>query len=192
MRKVLRPLIGPAVLTFILLLVDRQMAAAQTSASTTTQNSTSAQAYPYVKGYLSFIIPVVTINKNETTPNFKETTTIGFPVGLNVYYSDKFAFSYEFTPSIVAQKPSGKPGASKTSNLLFDPGPMFRFKNNFNIIARLAFETAGRYGFTPVFNKVYLKTKAVNYFVALSLPARFGNNAPASIGANVQFGFTFN
>jgi len=175
MRKVLRPLIGPAVLTFILLLVDRQMAAAQTSASTTTQNSTSAQAYPY-----------------ETTPNFKETTTIGFPVGLNVYYSDKFAFSYEFTPSIVAQKPSGKPGASKTSNLLFDPGPMFRFKNNFNIIARLAFETAGRYGFTPVFNKVYLKTKAVNYFVALSLPARFGNNAPASIGANVQFGFTFN
>jgi hypothetical protein len=87
-------------------------------------------------------------------------------------------FSYEFTPSVVASKPSGKPGTSKTSNLLFDPGPMFRFKNNFNIIARLALETAGRYGFTPVFNKVYLKTKVVNYFVAGSLPVRFGNSAP--------------
>ena len=192
MRKILRLLIGSMVLTFAFLLADSQIALAQSSVPTTTQNSPGAQNYPYVKGYLSFIIPVVTINKNETTPNFKETTTIGFPVGLNVYYSDKFAFSYEFTPSIVASKPSGKPGTSKTSNLLFDPGPMFRFKNGFNIIARLAFETQGRYGFTPVFNKVYLQTKAVNYFVALSLPARFGNSAPASIGANVQFGFTFN
>ena len=152
----------------------------------------AAQSYPYVKGYLSFIIPVVTINKNETTTNFQTATTIGFPVGVNVYYSDRFAFSYEFTPSIVAQKSTGKPGTSKTSNLLFDPGPMFRFKHGFNIIARFAFETQGRYGFTPVFNQVYLRTRAINYFVALSLPARFGNSQPASIGANVQFGFTFN
>ena len=155
-------------------------------------SKTASQSYPYVKGYLSFIIPIVTINKDETTPNFKTATTIGFPVGVNIYYSDRFAFSYEITPSIVAQKSDGKPGTSKTSNVLFDPGPMFRFKNGFNIITRLAFETAGRYGFTPVFNKVYLQTKAVNYFVALSLPARFGNSQPASIGANVQVGFTFN
>jgi len=192
MSNVLRSLPTSAVLILILLLAGGQALIAQSSAASVSQNSTTSQPYPYVKGYLSFIIPVVTINKNETTPNFKETTTIGFPVGLNVYYSDKFAFSYEFTPSIVASKPSGKPGTSKTSNLLFDPGPMFRFKNNFNIIARLAFETAGRYGFTPVFNKVYLKTKAVNYFIAGSLPVRFGNSAPASIGVNVQFGFTFN
>jgi len=162
---------------------------AQTTMVTTSGSTTS---YPYVKGYLSFIIPIVTINKDATTPNFKEATTIGFPVGLNVYYSDQFAFSYEFTPSIVASRPTGKPGTSKTSNLLFDPGPMFRFKHGFTLITRLAFETQGRYGFTPVFNQVYMKTKAVNYFVALSLPARFGNSAPASIGANVQFGFTFN
>jgi hypothetical protein len=191
MRKAYRSLVGSALLTFVLLLTGRQALVAQSSVSPA-QNSTGSQAYPYVKGYLSFIIPVVTINKNTTTPNFKEATTIGFPVGLNVYYSDKFAFSYEFTPSIMAAKPTGKPGTSKTSNLLFDPGPMFRFKNGFNIITRLAFETQGRYGFTPVFNKVYLKTNAVNYFVALSLPVRFGNSDPASIGANVQFGFTFN
>jgi len=192
MSKFIRVFAVLSTFSLLILIAGNQMATAQSSGTYTTQNSTGTPAYPYVKGYLSFIIPVVTINKNETTPNFKEATTIGFPVGLNVYYSDKFAFSYELTPSIVASKSTGKPGTSKTSNLLIDPGPMFRFKNNFNIIARLAFETQGRYGFTPVFNKVYLKTNAINYFVALSLPVRFGNTLPPSIGANVQFGFTFN
>ncbi|GAC1312968.1 MAG: hypothetical protein NVSMB24_35470 [Mucilaginibacter sp.] len=144
--------------------------------------------YPKVVGYLSFIVPIVTIDENATTTNFsKGTFSIGFPVGINVLYSDKFGFSYEFTPTI---KSTG--GTSKMSNLLFDPGTMFRFDHGFTIITRLAFETSGRYGFTPVFNKVYLHTKDVNYFVALSTPARFGNGLPASIGLNVQFGFTFN
>jgi hypothetical protein len=143
--------------------------------------------YPKAVGYLSFIIPFFTIDKNGTTPNFNGTTKIGFPVGVNVLYSDKFGFSYEFTPTIT----SGK-GVSKTSNLLFDPGTMFRFRHGFTFISRLAFETSGRYGFTPVFNQVYAHTKAVNYFVALSTPARFGNGLPASIGLNLQLGFTFN
>ena len=156
------------------------------------QTPAGSTAYPMVKAYLSFILPIVTINKDKTTPNFKESTTIGFPIGVNVYYSDRFGYSLEFTPSIVAQKPSKGPGSSKTSNLLIDPGTMFRFRHNFTIITRLAFETQGRYGFTPVFNKVYLHTKAVNYFIAGSVPVRFGNMQPASIGANVQFGFTFN
>jgi hypothetical protein len=144
--------------------------------------------YPKVVGYLSFIVPVVTIDENATTTNFsKGTFSIGFPIGINVLYSDRFGFSYEFTPTI---KSTG--GTSKMSNLLFDPGTMFRFEHGFTIITRLAFETSGRYGFTPVFNKVYLHTNDVNYFVALSTPARFGNSLPASIGLNVQFGFTFN
>ena len=69
---------------------------------------------------------------------------------------------------------------------------MFRFDHGFTFISRLAFETEGRYGFTPVFNQVYLRTKDVNYFVALSLPARFGDSEPASLGLNLQIGFTFN
>lgn len=145
------------------------------------------KTYPRAVGYLSFIVPVVTLDKNATTWNFNGTTKIGFPVGVNVLYSDRFGFSYEFTPTITATKAS-----SKMSNLLFDPGTMFRFDHGFTIITRLAFETAGRYGFTPVFNQVYARTKYVNYFIAGSLPARFGNGAPASIGVNVQFGFTFN
>jgi hypothetical protein len=152
----------------------------------------SPPVYHQVKGYLSFIIPMVTFNKNETTTEFEKATTIGFPFGINIYYSEKFGFSFEVTPSIQWSQPSGGQATSKTSNVLFDPGPMFRFKHNFTIIPRLAFETQGRYGFTPVFNKVYLQTKDVNYFVALSFPARFGNNQPASVGINLQVGFTFN
>jgi hypothetical protein len=156
-------------------------------------NPTASYAsYPFTKAYISFIIPWVTVNKNTTTTEFQSSTTIGFPVGLNVYYSKHFGFSYEITPSVQWSQPTGKEGQSKTSNLLIDPGPIFRLPDNFNIIPRLAFETQGRYGFTPVFNKVYCRTKVVDYWLSVSFPARFGNNAPASVGANLQIGFTFN
>jgi len=144
--------------------------------------------YPKVVGYLSFILPLETLQSGSLTPNFDHhTTAIGFPVGVNVLYSDKFGFSYEFTPTIKAED-----GNSKETSLLFDPGTMFRFDNGFTIITRLAFETSGRYGFTPVFNQVYARTRDVNYFVALSLPNRFGNNEAYSLGLNLQLGFIFN
>lgn len=143
-------------------------------------------AYPKVVGYVSFILPLVTASAS-TTFNFNGTTTIGFPIGVNVLYSDNFGFSYEFTPNIKATK-----GTSKMNDILFDPGTMFRFKHGFTIISRLGFDTNGRYGFTPVFNQVYLNTKDVNYFVAMSLPVRFGNSEASSIGLNLQIGFIFN
>ena len=147
----------------------------------------SPPTYPKTVGYLSFILPIVTMDKNTTTTNFTNATSIGFPTGVNILYSEHFGFSYEITPTIKAAGAS-----SKMSNLLFDPGPMFRFKKGFTIIPRLAFETSGRYGFTPVFNQILMRTKVVNYFMAMSLPARFGNNAASSLGLNVQFGCIFN
>ncbi|HZX58071.1 MAG TPA: hypothetical protein VFE54_05075 [Mucilaginibacter sp.] len=144
--------------------------------------------YPRAVGYLSFIFNTVTFTKDATTYNFSHhSTSIGFPVGVNVLYSDHFGFSYEFTPTIKSTSTT-----SKVSNLLFDPGTMFRFEHGFTIITRLAFETEGRYGFTPVFNQVYARTKYVNYFIAGSIPTRFGNGADPSIGINIQIGFTFN
>jgi hypothetical protein len=154
------------------------------------QKAKAKSTYPKVVGYVSFILPLetLTISTGKFSPNFSDhTSSIGFPIGVNVLYSDKFGFSYELTPTV---KASG--GSSKMSNLLFDPGTMFRFSHGFTIISRLAFETSGRYGFTPVFNQVYARTKAVNYFVALSLPNRFGESEAATIGLNLQIGFTFN
>ena len=146
--------------------------------------------YPKTVGYLSFILPMVTANKDKTTNDFSggiNQFAIGFPVGVNVLYSEHFGFSYEITPTIQAS-----PSTTKTSKILIDPGPMFRFSHGFTIITRLAFETAGRYGFTPVFNEVYARSKVANYFVALSLPARFGNNELPTLGLNLQLGLIFN
>ena len=149
--------------------------------------------YPKVVGYLSFIIPTGTLQNNQVTYNFTNNTKIGFPCGVIVFYSARFGYSFEFTPTIKTGTLSHN---SSMSDLLFDPGPMFRFKHGFTIIPRLAFETSGRYGFTPVFNEVYLRTKDVNYFVAMSLPVRWGEDdgvmETGSIGLNVQFGFIFN
>jgi hypothetical protein len=86
------------------------------------QSAPPETCYPKTVGYLSFIFPFVTINKNETTTDFTKSTTIGFPIGVNVLYSKHFGFSYEFTPSIQAQA-----SGSKTSNILFDPGPHVPF-----------------------------------------------------------------
>ena len=148
--------------------------------------------YPQAKGYLSFIIPWVTFQGKTTTPEFKTATTIGFPFGVLVLYSPTFGFSFEITPSVIYEHQTAKSPASKTSNVLFDPGPMFRFKHGWTFIPRLAFETGGRYGVTPVLNKVVARTKAINYFVAVSAPMRAGNSEPTSIGANLQIGFIFN
>jgi hypothetical protein len=180
-------------LTVIILSYSMGQASAFAQKSDTTkvsapiiQKEATKTTYPKTVNYISFIIPVVTI-ANTTTYNFNGSTRIGFPVGVNVLYSEKFGFSYELSPTITAGN-----GTSKVSSIAFNPGTMFRFQHGFTIITRLAFETTGRYGFTPVFNQVYARTPAVNYFVALSAPAKFGNSAPASLGLNVQFGITFN
>jgi hypothetical protein len=146
--------------------------------------------YPKTVGYLSFILPMFTISKSSTTNDFAggiNNFAIGFPVGVNILYSQHFGFSYEITPTIQAS-----PGSTKTSKILIDPGPMFRFSHGFTFIPRLAFETSGRYGVTPVFNEIFARSKVANYFVALSLPARFGNSELPSIGLNLQIGLIFN
>jgi hypothetical protein len=148
--------------------------------------------YPQTKAYLSFIIPWVTFQGKTVTPEFKTATTIGFPFGILVLYSATFGFSFEITPSIMYEHQTAKSPASKTGNVLFDPGPMFRFKHGWTLIPRLAFETGGRYGITPVLNKIVARTRALNYFVAVSTPMRAGNSEPTSIGANLQIGCIFN
>jgi hypothetical protein len=172
---------------FLFVLLSQWVLCIQLHAQDTTVQNHAASFSRKVYGYLSFIIPVVVVDKEQVTTDFTKATTIGFPIGVNILYSERFGFSYEFTPTLRFSS-----GASKMSNLLFDPGPMFRFSGGFTIITRLAFETSGRYGVTPVFNKVLIRSKGVNYFLAVSLPARFGNEQPASIGGNVQVGFIFN
>ena len=165
----------------------KSVAQSMTAGRTDSTKAVVKPTYPRVVGYLSFILPLETFSSGSFTPDFNGTTKIGFPVGVNVLYSDKFGFSYEITPTIKEAK-----GTNGVSSILFDPGTMFRFEHGFTIITRLAFQTDGKYGFTPVFNQVYARTKDVNYFVALSTPVRFGGGEASSIGLSLQIGFIFN
>ena len=142
--------------------------------------------YPRVTGYFSFVTPIATWTNNHITPNFSDGYSIGFPMGINLLKSDKFGISFEIAPTIRTEN-----NVSKVSTVLFHPGAMFRFNHGFTIIGRLAFETSGRFGVTPVFNKVVIKGKDANLFVSVPFPVRMGNNLPLSIGTGLQVGVSF-
>ena len=156
-------------------------------AQQTSTTTTAPITYPKPVGYFSVVHPLFTIDKDETVYNFSNGAyTVGFPFGVNVLTSNTTGFSFEVVPFIRSAS-----GTSKTSNVLFHPGFMFRKKHGFTILTRAAFETAGRYGATLVFNKVIAKTKTNNIFIATPIPIRFGNDKPASISFNFQLGITF-
>lgn len=153
---------------------------------TETEPSTPAIVYPRIAGYVGIVHPLVSFDKDGTHTNFGTSYTVGMPVGINLWKTGKVGFSFEVVPHIRAEN-----GTSKMSNFLFHPGILFALGNGYTFAGRAAFETSGRYGFTPVLNKVIKKNKHNNYFAALPLPVRFGNDRPSSFAIAFQFGIGF-
>lgn len=148
--------------------------------------SIQAQQYPRSTGYFSITHPLGTWNRDSFKPNFKDNYTIIFPIGLNLMKSELFGFSFELSPAIRSDSTG-----TKVTSVLFHPGVVFKFQHGYGVAGRLAFETSGRFGFTPVLNKVIATRSTHNYWVAVPFPVRFGNNQPASIGMGLQFGVGF-
>lgn len=142
--------------------------------------------YPKLAGYVGIVHPLASFSEEGTTKNFDRSYTAGMPLGINIWKSPKVGFSLEFVPYIRAEN-----GTSKTSNLLIHPGVLVALGHGFTFAGRAAFETSGRYGFTPVLNKVILKNRNSSYFVAIPFPVRFGNDHPASAAVAFQFGIAF-
>ncbi|GAB2602354.1 hypothetical protein GCM10027190_57490 [Spirosoma areae] len=142
--------------------------------------------YPRVAGYVGLLHPLVTLSAEETQVNFRDYYAVGLPTGINLWKSEKIGFSVEFVPIIRSEN-----GSSRVANFLFHPGLLVGLGHGFTFVGRAAFETAGRYGFTPVLNKVVKRNKASTYFVAVPIPVRFGNNHPASVTVGFQFGIGF-
>jgi hypothetical protein len=151
---------------------------------------TSAQqvpVYPRIVGYFSVTNPIGTLNKDGFKSNFDgEVYTIAFPFGMNIIKSDHFGVSFEVSPSIRTEKQ-----ISKVNTVVFHPGAMFRFAHGFTFIGRVAFETNGRFGVTPVFNQVVIRGKNANFFASIPVPVRFGNDQPTSVGTGLQLGVSF-
>nr|WP_294931105.1 hypothetical protein [uncultured Flavobacterium sp.] len=148
--------------------------------------SYSQTTYPKINGYVGIMHPIVTFSEGETTTNFDGHYVVAFPIGINLWKTSKVGFSFEIVPTI-----KDEDGVSKSSNLTFHPGVLVPLGSGFSFAGRVAFETSGRYGFTPVFNKTLIKSENCSYYAALPLPARFGNDKPATFTIGFQIGVLF-
>ena len=148
--------------------------------------SAPVQTPPKVVGYVGVIHPIVTFSSDGTHTNFDGNYTVGIPTGINIWKTSKIGFSFEAVPFVRAEN-----GVSKMNNFLFHPGILAGLGKGYTFVGRLAFETSGRYGFTPLLSKVVKKGKNSNIYVSLPLPIRFGNNKPATFTAAFQFGLSF-
>ena len=142
--------------------------------------------YPRMAGYLGVLHPLITFDEKGAEANFGHYYVVGFPIGLNLWKTQQIGFSVEIVPIIRAEN-----GTSRVANVLFHPGVLVNLGHDFTFAGRLAFETSGRYGITPVLNKIVKRTKTNSYFVAVPLPVRFGNDRPTSVTAGFQFGIVF-
>lgn len=143
-------------------------------------------SYPKITAYVGILHPLVTYSKDEPHYNFDGVYVVGMPTGINIWKSAKIGFSMEFVPLIKAAN-----GSSKMNNFLFHPGALFGLGKGFTLATRAAFETSGRYGLTPVLNKIVKKGQSCSYFVAVPVPVRFGNDQPTSLTVGFQFGIIF-
>ncbi|MDB5154076.1 MAG: hypothetical protein JWR54_2827 [Mucilaginibacter sp.] len=150
------------------------------------QQEHSASDYPRTVGFFAVLVPIGTFNNNGFTANFSKNSVFGLPFGLNLLKSDHLGFSIELVPFMLSQN-----GSTKMNYMLFHPGVMFRFTNGFTFIPRLAFQTDGRYGVTPVFSKIISSKKDYQLYLSLSEPVRFGNSLPGSYTTALQFGIIF-
>ncbi|OOV13153.1 hypothetical protein [Flavobacterium sp. LM4] len=146
----------------------------------------SQTTYPKINGYIGIMHPIVTFSEDETTTNFDGHYVVAFPIGINLWKTSKIGFSFEIVPTI-----KDEDGVSKSNNLTFHPGVLVPLGSGFSFAGRVAFETSGRYGFTPVFNKTLIKSENCSYYAALPLPVRFANDKPATFTVGFQLGVLF-
>lgn len=146
----------------------------------------SQTTYPKITGYFGIMHPIVTVSSDETNVNFRDYYAVGFPTGINIWKSEKIGFSFEIVPNIKDDE-----GTDKVNSILFHPGVLVALGKGYTFAGRAAFESNGRYGFTPVLNKTIIKNQTCSYYVAVPLPVRFGNDHPATFTTGFQFGIAF-
>ena len=174
----------------VLFFLINTIAYSQSAPSNTLKPETTSSSINHtsneVKGYTALVVPVYTFSSDGNTLNGEDNFVIGNAWGINIWKTKRFGYSFELTPFLKIDSKD-----SKVSNVLFHPGILYKLGHEYTMIGRLAYETSGRYGFTPIINKVLKRTAYNTFYVAALLPVRFGNNHAASIGAGFQLGIGF-
>ena len=135
--------------------------------------------YPTISGYIGTVIPVLSINKNETSTNFTSEFLLGIPIGININKSESLSYTTEITPVL-----SFTDKSSSVVNLAILSGVLLS-KNNFTYGIRAAFETGGRYGMSLSALKSIYKQENYNIVIGLPLDIRLGKSLPASFGTGL-------
>jgi hypothetical protein len=115
--------------------------------------------------------------------NFLPFQLIGVPVGVNFWLNKQFTFSIEFVPEVRLQE------SVRMENFLFHPGFIWNFSERTNLAMRLAFDTSGRIGFTPVLGYKLIPLNQSSVALGIPFPLRFGNNLPPQFAIGLQLGW---
>ncbi|MCC5920079.1 MAG: hypothetical protein LAT68_08115 [Cyclobacteriaceae bacterium] len=123
--------------------------------------------------------------EDDLLADFFPLRSFGVPVGINFWINHDLAFSIEFVPEVNVED------GLEMEKLLFHPGFIWILSNRTSFAARLAFDTSGSVGFTPVlgYNIIQLEQSSVS--LGIPFPIRFGNDMPLMIAIGLQLGWGF-
>jgi hypothetical protein len=152
-------------------------------------SASAASAQDRIGGHFGVLFPLVT-HVNDNTVGIGDDFKIGFPMGITVKTSDRWAFDLEFVP--VIDPTEGRP---VNVSLTVHPGILRSFGDGWSGGLRMAFDVnAASWGFTPLVNKGFPRGD-VRYFVELDVPIRFQDDffgtTHTSVGLGVHLGIGF-
>lgn len=141
---------------------------------------------PKITGHFGIVHPLITASDGKASYNFDGYYAVSFVAAVNIWKTEKWGFSLESFPTLKVEN-----GVHKITNYTFHPGLLYRINPTTSLAGRLAFETSGRYGITPVFTKVIKKNQYSNYYIAVPFPLRAGAEKPMSATLALQIGISF-
>jgi hypothetical protein len=142
----------------------------------------AARAQDRLGGHFGVVFPLVT-HANGSTTNIGDDFKVGFPMGITVKTSDRYAFDLEVVPALDPQDdgPISVP-------LTIHPGVLRSLGSSWTAGLRMAFDIGGAsWGFTPLLNKGF-PMGGHAYFVEFVVPIRFQDDSLGDTHGAITFG----
>src|SRR5215470_8353945 len=173
----------------VLAITARSLAAAALGVCLAAPAAEAQDRQDRLGGHFGVLFPLVT-HVNGNTIGIGDDFKIGFPMGITVKTSDRYAFDLEFVPVIDPRE-----GGPVNVSLTVHPGILRSFGGGWTGGLRMAFDiNSASWGFTPLVNKGFPHGD-VTYFVELDVPIRFQDdivgNTHTSVGLGVHLGIGF-
>jgi len=151
----------------------------------------AAAAQDRLGGHFGAVFPLVNHVGGETT-TIADDFVVGFPMGITVKTSDKWAFDLEFVP-VIQNDPLGVA-------LTVHPGIIRALTDGWATGVRMAFDVnKSSWGFTPLVNKSFpIPGHSYSWFIEGVVPIRFqtdpndpngGNRSSIGLAAHLGIGF---